>query len=87
LYWLQRHAKWAWPIALVAGVLLVVGLRVWPGGSPRRASSDAGAANGVAVPASAARYLWFRFDLPTIASGAHAGDQHEIVVEVSCQQP
>jgi chromosome segregation ATPase len=67
LYWLQRHAKWAWPIALVVGVLLVVGLRVWPGGSPRRASSDAGAANGVAAAqasdlASAARRIRFLQD-------------------------
>jgi chromosome segregation ATPase len=58
LYWLQRHAKWAWPIALVVGVLLVVGLRVWPGGSPRRASSDAQASD----LASAARRIRFLQD-------------------------
>jgi hypothetical protein len=63
LYWLQRHAKWAWPIALVAGVLLIVCARFWPG-SPRDARSDGGLRSGVAAGqasdlASAARRVRF----------------------------
>jgi len=62
LYWLQRHAKWVWPIALVGGVLLVIAVRLWPGGSPCPARSDGGPRSVVAAGqasdlASAARRL------------------------------
>jgi len=64
LSWLQRHAKWAWPIALVAGVLLVVAVRLWPGGPPCPARSDGNPRSVVAAGqasdlASAARRLRF----------------------------
>ena len=64
MYWLQRHAKWVWPIALVAGVLLVVGLRVWPGWPCPPAPGDGGAGSGVVAGqasdlASAARRIRF----------------------------
>ena len=45
----------------------------------------AGSDNGVGVPASSSVYLWFRLDVPTTVSGAHAADDHSITVEVSCQ--
>jgi hypothetical protein len=62
LYWLQRHVKWVWPIALVVGVLLVVGVRLWPGWTPHSARSDNG--TGIAAAqasdlASAARRIRF----------------------------
>ena len=64
MHWLQLHAKWAWPIALMAGALLVVAAYLAPGRSPRAARSDVGPAGGVVAGqasdmASAARRLRF----------------------------
>jgi hypothetical protein len=64
LNWLQSHAKLAWPVALVVGVLLVVGARLWPGWTPCPARSDSIAGSGVVAGqasdlASAARRIRF----------------------------
>jgi len=42
--------------------------------------------HALSVAVSQFLYLWFRLDLPTSVSGDHAGDEHEITVEVSCVQ-
>lgn len=46
----------------------------------------AGTANGVNVPISGSRSLWFRFDSPTGVSGTYYDQQHSIIVRIGCQQ-
>lgn len=44
-----------------------------------------GTADGVNVPSSGSRSLWFRFDTPTAESGAYIGQQHTITITIGCQ--
>lgn len=65
MQWLQRHAKWAWPAALVVGVLVAAAVRFWPG--PEKSPAEGGPRAGIAAAtpsdlASAARRLRFLQD-------------------------
>lgn len=62
--WLQRHAKWGWPVAILAGILLVAVVRLWPGPAVPSATGDQSPRGGVVAAqpadlASAARRIRF----------------------------
>ena len=49
MLWLRRHAAWAWPAVLVAGLLGVVAIRIWSGWSEEAMTPMATETEGVIV--------------------------------------